>query len=165
LLQFRGALPYLQHSCIMNRFLITSYFTIVLLGLTGFTANTDGWSLFASIKFKPKFIKEYNEKFLVPEFDSNIRAKEGELMTLTGHYIPFDLKGNTIILSKFPYSSCFFCGGAGPESVAEIVLETKQQKLKADQLLTVMGKLKLNNSDVNHMNFILTEAVIIKPEK
>ena len=70
-----------------------------------------------------------------------------------------------IILSKFPYSQCFFCGGAGPESVAEIYFSSKRPRLKADQLITVTGLLKLNALDINHMNFILENARIEMPTK
>jgi hypothetical protein len=136
-----------------------------LMLLTWFSVSDEGWSLFATVKFKSTFIKEYNERFLVPVFDTKIRSMEGELITIKGHYMPFDFKDHTIILSRFPYASCFFCGGAGPESVAEIQLTSKPDKLKADQMLTVQGRLRLNDNDVNHMNFILTHAEIIKSEK
>jgi hypothetical protein len=123
--------------------------------------STDGWLLFGKVTFNSKFIKEYKEHFLVPAFDSKIRALEGTEITLRGHYLPFDLDDNSIILSKYPYAACFFCGGAGPESIAEVFFSKKQSKFKADQILTVKGKLRLNDTNVNHMNFILEEAEII----
>jgi hypothetical protein len=125
-------------------------------------SEVDGWSVFARVKFNAKLIKELNEYFLVPFFDSRIRALEGKEITLRGHYMPMDLENNNvIILSKYPYSQCFFCGGAGPESVAEIVFSSKHPKLKADQIITVKGTLQLNESDVEHMNFVLKQASIV----
>jgi hypothetical protein len=123
----------------------------------------DGWVTLARVKFTSIFFKEMNEYFLVPSFTPELRAKIGKEFSLKGHYIPFDLEGNAIVLSKNPYASCFFCGGAGPESVAEINFKTKRPKLKADQIITVKGKLRLNGTDVNHMNFILDEAEILTP--
>ena len=124
--------------------------------------STDGWTLFAKVKFVSKFFNEYKEYFLVPSFDSKIKSYEGMELTLRGHYMPMDLENNkAIILSKYPYAQCFFCGGAGPESVAEIVFPSKHPKLKADQIITVVGKLQLNNTDVNHLNFILKDASLI----
>lgn len=148
-----------------HKILIQKGLVIILFFLSGFTYTQEGWELFASVKFKSKYIKEYNEKFLVPEFDSKIRNLAGTKVKLKGHYMPFDFKDNTIILSKFPYSSCFFCGGAGPESVAEIQLSNKPGKLKADQVIIVEGNLQLNDQDVNHMNFILTNAEIVNSNK
>lgn len=65
------------------------------------------------------------------------------------------------MLSALPFSSCFFCGGAGPETVAEIQME-KIPALAPDQIVKVKGRLRLNDSDINHMNFILEDSKIIK---
>jgi hypothetical protein len=119
----------------------------------------DGWDIFAKVKFSEKFFKELNEYYLVPFFDSRIRAYEGKEIALEGYYLPFEMNDrNSIIVSRNPYSSCFFCGGAGPESVAEVVFASKVPRLKSDQVITVTGILKLNDKDINHMNFILVHA-------
>jgi uncharacterized membrane protein YcgQ (UPF0703/DUF1980 family) len=137
---------------------------IILLALSlSFTAfgqpdATDGWPLFARVKFNTVLYKELNEYFLVPSFDKTITSMVGTEITLQGFYIPFDLPKNRLVISKSPYSSCFFCGGAGPESVAEVIFKTKAPKLKTDQAITIKGKLKLNNKDINQLNFILVDA-------
>jgi hypothetical protein len=59
-------------------------------------------------------------------------------------------------------SQCFFCGGGGPESIAEVYFNKATPKFKTDDVLKVKGKLKLNTNDVEHVNFILMEAVLIK---
>lgn len=123
---------------------------------------TNAWLLFEKVKYTEKFYKEVNEYYLTPFFDSKIRQYENHEIILKGHFIPFDLEEkNVIILSKYPYSACFFCGGAGPESVAEIRFKKKPPKFKGDQIIQVSGKLKLNDKDINHMNFILTDASIV----
>lgn len=135
---------------------------IFLYAGTTLAQSSDGWLLFAKIKFNAVFFKEYKENFLVPVFDRTIKSYEGMEITLRGHYLPMDLENDRVILlSKYPYAQCFFCGGAGPESVAEIVFPSKHPKLKADQIITVVGKLKLNDTDVNHLNFILKDASVI----
>ncbi len=123
--------------------------------------SSDGWTVFARVKFKSTFFKEINEYFLVPTFSAELNTLVGKDFTLKGHYIPFDLPANTIILSKNPFASCFFCGGAGPESVAEINFKNKRPKLKVDQVIEVKGILRLNGTDINHMNFILDEAELL----
>lgn len=134
--------------------------TIILLSISSITQpSANGWDIFAKVKFTPQLVKEENEYFLIPFFDSRIKFFEGKEMTLEGYYIPMGLENKrTIILSRHPYSQCFFCGGAGPESVAEVVFSSKPPKFKADQIITVTGTLKLNNKDINHMNFILENA-------
>ena len=58
-------------------------------------------------------------------------------------------------------SQCFFCGGGGPESVAEVNFAKDPGRFQVDDLITVKGKLKLNSDDLDHINFILTDAVLI----
>lgn len=128
------------------------------------STQEDSWEIFARVKFNPKFYKEVNEYFLIPEMTKEIKALEGKPVTLTGHYLPYDLPDeNSVVLSRYPYSSCFFCGGAGPESVAEIVFTSGRKKIKADQIITVTGTLELNDTDINHLNFILKNASIKTP--
>lgn len=121
----------------------------------------DGWNLFARVKFEAKFVKEANDYFLVPVFDAKISSFAGTEIELKGYYMPMVTEKNQLIISRNPYSSCFFCGGGGPESVAEAMLKETCPKLKADQIITVKGKLKLNDKDINHMTFILVDAEII----
>lgn len=122
----------------------------------------DGWAILAKVKFTEKLIKPQDEYYLVPFFDSKIRAYSGKAFMLKGHYLPMDLDDkHTIILSRVPFSMCFFCGGAGPESVAEVHFVNKPPRLKPDQVITVKGILRLNDSDINHMNFILEDAAIL----
>jgi hypothetical protein len=82
---------------------------------------------------------------------------------MEGYYLPIEVEGDAyIILSKYPFSQCFFCGGAGPESIAEVVFKTKPEKFEPDQFIRVKGKLRLNEKDIEHGNFILEEAVLVK---
>jgi hypothetical protein len=123
--------------------------------------SSNGWDIFAKVKFTPQLVKEVNEYFLIPFFDSRIRFYEGKEMTLEGYYIPMDLEGrHTIILSRHPYAQCFFCGGAGPESISEVIFASKPPKFKADQIIKVSGTLRLNDKDINHLNFILENATL-----
>ncbi len=139
---------------------------LLILGALPISAlgpGSDGWQMFARVPFKSTYFKEINEYFLVPTFTKELRAEEGKEMELRGHFIPMDMDGNSIVLSKFPYAACFFCGGAGPESVAEVQFKNKKPKLKPDQVISVRGKLQLNGTDINHLNFILKDAELIQP--
>jgi hypothetical protein len=119
------------------------------------------WALFERVPFKTKYFPELSEHFLVPQFDAAIRAREGKVLQIKGHYMPMDVGRQTVIISKYPYAACFFCGGAGPESVAEVHFKSKPPKFKADQVISVQGRLKLNDSDVEHLNFILEDAELV----
>ncbi len=126
-------------------------------------AQTDGWLTFAKTKFDAKYNEKAAEYFLFPTFSTDLKSMVGKEFSLEGYYLPIDVENNAyIILSKFPYSQCFFCGGAGPESIAEIFFKVKPGKFEPDQYIRVKGKLKLNDADLEHGNFILEEAVMIQ---
>ncbi len=123
----------------------------------------DTWSMFARTKFEPKYYEKIGEYLFYPNFPADLKALEGKEITIEGYYVPFAPEdGVYIIISKYPMSQCFFCGGAGPESIAEVNFAKQQSKFQVDDLITVKGKLKLNIDDVDHVNFILDQAVLVK---
>ncbi len=135
---------------------------VLLAATTSLLAQNDGWASFAKTKFEAKYNEKAGEYFMMPNFSDELKALVGKEVNLEGYYMPIDVDGNAyIILSKYPYSQCFFCGGAGPESIAEVTFKIKPSKFEADQFIRVKGKLKLNEVDLEHGNFLLTEAVLI----
>src|ERR1700741_5263141 len=87
---------------------------LLIAGVSAFSiAQTlDGWALIAKTKFDAKYNEKAAEYYLFPTFPDELKSKVGKDMTLEGYYLPLDIEGGGyIILSKFPYSQCFFCGG------------------------------------------------------
>jgi hypothetical protein len=136
---------------------------LLMLAFTiGFAQKPDGWNLFAKTKFEPKYDEKSQEYLFYPTFSTELKSLEGKEITIEGFYVPFAPEGNDyIILSKFPMSQCFFCGGGGPESIAEISFSDGPKKFQVDDLITVRGKLKLNSEDLDHVNFIIHDAVLL----
>lgn len=123
--------------------------------------NLDLWSLFQKVPFKEKLNRDFGMYFYYPEFTSELLALEGKMVELKGFYIPLDMEREDIlILSKYPMAECFFCGGAGPESVAVVYLKSKPRRLKLDEIVIVKGVLELNADDVEEMTFIIKEAEV-----
>ncbi len=132
---------------------------LMLIGLLKVTwAQTDlTWKQLADVEFKPRFFKEYNQKYLVPIFGKTPKAYEGKEVTITGYVIP--LREKFYALSKNPYASCFFCGASGPETIIELQLILEAiKRYKMDERITFKGVLRLNDSDVNHFSYILENA-------
>ena len=123
--------------------------------------TTNGWEAFEKTKFKWLYSEEYESHIEIPYFDSGVKKLENTEITLTGHYIPMVIDSKTIILSKNPYASCFFCGGAGPESVAEVIFKEDTDSFEADEIITIKGKLKLNKWDYDHMVFMVIDAEVV----
>ena len=129
--------------------------------LIGFTSlfsqdKPNAWDLFAKTKFESKFNEKLGEYLFYPNFPPDLKAMVGKEITIEGYYVPFAPEdGNYIIISKFPMSQCFFCGGGGPESIAEVNFTKQSLKFDVDDLITVKGKLKLNIDNLDHVNFIV----------
>lgn len=144
----------------MQRLLFTALALVVCS--PAFSQAPEGWALFAKTKFEAKYNDKTAEYFLYPAFPADLTALVGKEVSLEGYYMPIEIEDNAyIILSKFPYSQCFFCGAAGPETIAEVKFKVKQGKFEMDQYLRVKGKLKLNENDIEHGNFILEDAVMV----
>ncbi|HCX20451.1 MAG: hypothetical protein CMB80_29640 [Flammeovirgaceae bacterium] len=118
--------------------------------------SAENWKTLSGLEYE-KTKDEYGEIF-VPKFGPEIRELEGEKIVLSGYIIPFEgmFEPDHLIISSVPVASCFFCGGAGPESVAELYLE-ESVKYTAKKV-TFTGTLVLNDSDVDQLMYILKDA-------
>lgn len=121
--------------------------------------SVNHWKTFEGLEYE-KSTDEYGEIY-VPKFSEDIRALEGELIELAGYIIPFDgmFKPNELIISSLPIASCFFCGGAGPESVAQVYLD--ESVAYTAKKVKVRGKLELNDKNTDELMYLLREAKLI----
>ncbi|GAA4278300.1 hypothetical protein [Aquimarina mytili] len=117
------------------------------------------WNDFADVKFYNVYSPKYDDIFLKPRFGPIIKSYQGDRIRVKGYFLDFSIdEDEFFLLSKNPRSSCFFCGGAGPESVVEVVFRQKP-KFKMDQIVEVTGVLELNADDVDHCNYIIKDAI------
>lgn len=122
------------------------------------------WDLLANIDFEEKYNEEIDQQVPYPLFHPTIKSIDGKKVTIEGFVLPLDETGDEsiVILSAFPYSQCFFCGNAGPESVLDIQMkdQKKGSSFSMDEKTRFVGKLRLNDSDLYYLNYILEEAEI-----
>lgn len=147
----------------LNRLIGVTAFLMVFSISTAHSQHTGNmWKTFEKVKFKDHYVEEYFSYAQLLVIDKDIKAFEGQEIVIEGYYIPVQEEG-VLIVSKFPYSNCFFCGGAGLESVIEVEPHESVniKKLKLDQKIKVKGKLKLNDSDWVRMAFIIENGRLI----
>ncbi len=127
-------------------------------------APPNGWPLFEQVEFGKKFFKSYGMLLPWPKNFDNIRQWEGKEVMLSGYIIPTaDAPGYSgLILSKFTYSQCFFCGKAGLASVAEVIMKKPIKDYKIDRPYVFKGKLKFNEDDPDRLIFILENAELME---
>lgn len=118
------------------------------------------WETLRDVTFKKKWYPDESVYMLYPTFGPAVQKIKGKEVTITGYILPIDLDANLYVLSAFPYSACFFCGGAGPESVMALKFKKTARKFKTDERLTFKGTLTLNADDIYQMNYVLENAEI-----
>lgn len=123
------------------------------------------WMQLADMTMEYKYNEEFGFDIPYPVFGEKIQKLAGQEVTMEGFVllISADDDEEIVILSKYPYSQCFFCGGAGPESVVDILLtdEYLDHDMKMDQKVKFKGRLKLNADDLDHLNYIFEDAEIV----
>ena len=126
--------------------------------LCQFHDSADNWEVMADVTYA-KSQDEYGEIY-VPKFGEEVKKMEGKQVSLKGFIIPFEgmFEPKHIILSSLPIAACFFCGGSGPETVAEAYLEKEIEYTVKP--VTVTGTLSLNDSDYNQLMYILKDATV-----
>ena len=118
------------------------------------------WETLRDVTFKKKWYPEESVYMLYPTFGPAVQKLKGKEVSITGYILPIDLDANMYVLSAFPYSACFFCGGAGPESVMALKFKKNPRKFKTDERLTLKGTLALNADDIYQMNYVLENAEV-----
>ena len=120
------------------------------------------WDVLKNVEFDEIWSEEFQAYYMVPKFGKTIQALDGKVVQIRGFIIPVDIVQDYYVLSANPYSSCFFCGQAGPESVMEIQMVKQYDGLRMDQVLTFKGKLRLNVDDIYQLNYILEDAEVVE---
>lgn len=136
-------------------------FLISLLILIGSTQYSSTWITLSKVKIERKFDPSMNFEVDYPTFSEEVLALNGKEITLEGWMIPLDeLRGeNYFVLSALPFANCFFCGGAGPETVMEVFTDEKVE-FEVDRI-KVKGRLRLNATDPMQLMYILNDAEIV----
>ncbi len=123
----------------------------------------ESWTSFEDAEFKEIFVKEFFSFKSLLDPSEEILALAGKEFVMTGYFIPVATKDNSIILSKTPFASCFFCGSAGQETVIDVrLIEPSKRNYIADHRIKVKGKLRINSEDWETLSFILEEASIVE---
>ena len=122
------------------------------------------WRMLEDVEFKDVYVEELDAYYWKPTFGDIVNGLEGKEVHITGYMIPVDLDEDFYVLSRYPFANCFFCGGAGPESVMDRRFVGKSPRVyQTDERLTFAGKFRLNADDVYQMNYILDGAVEYTP--
>ncbi|GAB4416800.1 MAG: hypothetical protein OHK0039_26470 [Bacteroidia bacterium] len=134
----------------------------VMLWLFGSTAPLSAqtlltWKDLARVDYASQMDDALGYLVMKPVYAPQLKALDGQRVQIKGYVLPIDTQGQQYILSAFPYSNCFFCGGAGRESVLELKLADTSATYEMDEVRVFEGVLVLSE-DPFGLNYYLTEA-------
>jgi hypothetical protein len=123
-----------------------------------YAQEADAWKILSEVRFETQPVGEEGYEMDVPRFSDRLKSYNGKKITLKGYLIPLSEVGGkqAYMLSSLPFNSCYFCGGAGPETVIE--METKQTISFTTNQIVVEGVFVLNEKDLDHHMYILKQA-------
>lgn len=135
---------------------------IGMLALTTYAMQeyrTVRWWQLQDVSFEDVYDSANDLYYLKPIFGDRVLALNNQMIEVSGYVIPVDISSGMYVLSAYPFSSCYFCGGAGPESVMQLKFkELPKDKMKTDDYLTFRGRMKLNSENREDLNYILLNA-------
>ncbi|RVU91738.1 hypothetical protein EH230_01805 [Flavobacterium columnare] len=123
--------------------------------------DTLTWKKLGYIKFIKKQHKDYG-MIDYPVISPEIKMRNNKKIIISGFIVPID--NINYAISKNVFASCFFCGKAGPETIAGLKFKEAKKKLRTDQYVTISGTLKINETDVDNWMYNLVDVVILKGE-
>ena len=151
----------------MKIILISIFFTTVF---TAFKAELniiqakDLWLTLGMVTFESKFDPEFMMETKKPKLSVVVEHLDGKEIDIEGYIIPLTGQVNQshFMLSKYPQSTCFFCGKAGPETAMQVFMKDNKKVKISERKVKVSGTLIINPKDVNSLLYTLENATIIE---
>jgi hypothetical protein len=128
------------------------------------------WEDLLTLKFDIRFDESVDDVIFEPKISKIVQKYEGQIIEIEGFIIPHDIAadamasmdddGQQFMFSAFPLASCFFCGGAGAESVMEAFPKNPLQY--TDQKVKIRGRLEFNTTDFLKLPYQLKDVVLVE---
>ncbi|WP_339606828.1 hypothetical protein [uncultured Roseivirga sp.] len=133
---------------------------ILSTSIASFAQEQNMWKTLSNVTVEKSFDEVLSIDVEHYNFASQVKALNGKKISLEGWMIPLDeLRGeNYFVLSSLPFANCFFCGGAGPETVAEVF--SKKEVKFTEKKVKVTGVLTLNSDDPLRLMYILNDVEV-----
>lgn len=127
-----------------------------------FQTPDTGWDLLSTVEITKEYDEFVGDVIDKPIFPELLKRKEGGKIILEGFMIPLEqeIAQDYFVLSRFPFQSCFFCGGAGPETVVEVFSES--DFAFTEDRIRVEGELQLNDENPLQLFYVLKNCKIVK---
>jgi type I restriction-modification system DNA methylase subunit len=118
------------------------------------------WKNLDSLKIEYYYDADYGDYLGKPTFSKESMVWNGKNVIIEGYWIPVSEIGDSTVsvLSALPYAQCFFCSGAGIETVMQIKAEGNITRMETDEKVALKGKLLLNKDNPMELYYQLVHA-------
>jgi hypothetical protein len=146
---------------------LNRYFLILLLCMMVnllVSQSRDMWSTLGMVTFQSTFNQEYMMETKIPKISPSVEKIDGSVIEVEGYIIPLtgQLTQSHFMLSKFPQSTCFFCGKAGPETAMQVFMRDNKKVKINERKVKVRGTLIVNPKDASSLLYTLEDAIIFE---
>ncbi len=144
------------------------YFLIPILWVALVSATLiqtkDIWVTLSLVTFESSYDPEFMMEVKKPKVSSAVQKLDGTVIEVEGYIIPLtgQVTQSHFMLSKFPQSTCFFCGKAGPESAMQVFMKDNVKIKISERKVKVKGTLIVNPKDITSLLYTLENGVIIE---
>lgn len=135
----------------------------VILSTSSIYAQTkDMWMTLGMVTFKTTYNPDLLMETKIPKVSSAVEKLDGKEIEVEGYIIPLtgQVSQSHFMLSKFPQSTCFFCGKAGPETAMQVFMRDNKKVKITERKVKVKGTLYVNPQDASSLLYTLENAVI-----
>lgn len=134
----------------------------VLIGINA--QSKDTWSTLGMVTFRTSYNPEYMMETKIPKISGAVEKIDGTIIEVEGYIIPLtgQISQSHFMLSKFPQSTCFFCGKAGPETAMQVFMKNNQKVKITERKVKVKGTLLVNPKDASSLLYTLENAEIFE---
>jgi hypothetical protein len=121
------------------------------------------WRTLSTVQLEKKYDEMIGMELITPNFGPAIRALEGKEVIVKGYIIPSSGKVSQehFMFSSLPYSMCFFCGKAGPESAMEVFTKEGAKITYSEEAVRLKGKLRLLSGGISGLIYSLDNAELV----
>ena len=138
------------------------YILVLFISSNLFSQTEIDWLKLRDVYYKSEYREDVDGYFQTPYFGETVELLDNKEVVITGYMLTLAPDEGIYVLSQNTYADCFFCGYGGPESAIELRLKPGHDSFFMDELVTVVGILRLNRLDVSSGVYIMDNAIAIK---
>lgn len=139
-------------------------FIITVIVTDAMTQSKDIWFSLGMVTFETSYDPEYMLETKKPRISVVVDKLDGKEIEVEGYIIPLtgQVTQSHFMLSKFPQSTCFFCGKAGPETAMQVFMKDNKKVKISERKVRVKGTLLINPKDASSLLYTLENAIIFE---